>query len=297
MDPHKVQAVPTPEDGAAVQRLLGFVQYLSKFMPHLSDLTKPLRELTQKEIAWHWGTQQEALETIKKNVTKTPVLRYYNVKEEVTLQCDASQFGLGAALMQNGQPASRARYAQIEKELLAIVFACEHFEYYIYGRGAVNVETDHQLLVPIVLKPLNKATNRLQRMLLRLQNFNLNVKYKKGQDMFLADTLSRAFLPAGDFALSLEEVDHTMTLAIPEDQLQELARQDPVSQALSSTIRQGWPNSKSEVAEIVHPYFDVRDELTVQDDLVYSLRRRMMEVAHETHIGMEGCLRRARECS
>ncbi len=99
-----------------------------------------------------------------------------------------------------------------------------------------------------------------------------------------------------------------MTLAIPEDQLQELkqvARQDPVSQALSSTIRQGWPNSKSEVAEIVHPYFDVRDELTVQDDLVFkgpqlviphSLRRKMMEVVHETHIGMEGCLRRAREC-
>ncbi len=66
--------------------------------------------------------------------------------------------------------------------------------------------------------------------------------YKKGQDMFLADTLSRAFLPAvntSDSVLSLEEVDHTMTLAIPEDQLQELkqvAGQDPVSQAL---IRQG----------------------------------------------------------
>ena len=81
---------------------------------------------------------------------------------------------------------SQKQYAQIEKELLAIVFACDHFEYYIY---AVNVETDHQPLVPIVLKPLNKAPNRLQRMLLRLQNFNLNVKYKKGQDMFLADTL------------------------------------------------------------------------------------------------------------
>ena len=324
VDPHKVQAVrdmPTPEDVAAVQRLLGFVQYLSKFMPHLSDVTKPLRELTQKETVWNWGpTQQEAFETIKKNVTKTPVLRYYNVKEEVTLQCDASQFGLGAALMQNGQPvayASRAlteaetRYAQIEKELLAIVFACEHFEYYVYGREAVTVETDHQPLVPIALKPLNKAPNRLQRMLLRLQNFNLKVIYKKGPDMFLADTLSRAFLPTmntSDFVLSLEEVDHTMTLAIPEDQLQELkqvAGQDHVSQALSSTIRQGWPDSKSEVTELVHPYFDIRDELTVQDELVFKgtqlviprpLRKKMMEVVHETHIGIDGCLRRAREC-
>ena len=67
----------------------------------------------------------------------TPVLRYYNLQEEVTLQCDASQFGLGAALLQNGQPvayASRALtdaetcYAQVKKELLAILFACEHFE-------------------------------------------------------------------------------------------------------------------------------------------------------------------------
>ena len=66
----------------------------------------------------------------------------YNVQEEVTLQCDASQAGLGAALMQKGQPvayASRAltptetRYAQIEKELLAIVFGCEHFKAYTYG--------------------------------------------------------------------------------------------------------------------------------------------------------------------
>ena len=68
------------------------------------------------------------------------MLRYYNLADEVTIQCDASQSGLGAALMQNGQPvayASRAltppdtRYAQIEKELLAIVFACDRFEAYI----------------------------------------------------------------------------------------------------------------------------------------------------------------------
>jgi len=77
---------------------------------------------------------------LKQAVTDTSVLRYYNLEEEVTLQCDASKSGLGAALLQNGQPvayASRAltsaetRYAQIEKELLAIVFACEKFESYI----------------------------------------------------------------------------------------------------------------------------------------------------------------------
>ena len=94
MDPHKVQAImemPQPEDVAAIQRLLGLAQYLSKFLPHLSDITKPLRELTQKDTDWLWGpAQQNAFETLKRAVSSTPILRYYNLQEDVTLQCDAS---------------------------------------------------------------------------------------------------------------------------------------------------------------------------------------------------------------
>ena len=179
VDPNKVQAIqnmPFPKDVAAVQRLLGLAQYLSNLLPHLSDMTKPLRELTKKEIPWRWdATQHQAFENLKKEVSDTPVLRYYNVQEEVTLQCDASQAGLGAALMQKDQPvayASRALtptetcYAQTEKELLAIVLGCEHFEAYTYGQEMVQVETDHQLLETIVRKPLHSAPSRSQRMLL-----------------------------------------------------------------------------------------------------------------------------------
>ena len=138
VDLAKVRAIrdmPSPTDKAGVQRLLGLVQYLSKFLPGLANTTKPLQDLTQKHAVWLWeAAQQEAMEKIKMSVASAPILRYYNLAEEVTLQCDASQSGLGAALLQNGQPvayASRAlsdvetRYAQIEKELLAIVFACE----------------------------------------------------------------------------------------------------------------------------------------------------------------------------
>ncbi|PFX11501.1 Retrovirus-related Pol polyprotein [Stylophora pistillata] len=186
VDPAKVRAMTemlVPTDKAAVQRLLGLAQYLAKFLPHLSDITKPLRDLTQRDVDWVWGsTHQAAFEKLKEAVTKTPVLRYYNFKEEVTLQCDASQSGLGATLMQQGQPvayASRAptpaetRYAQIEKELLAIVFACDRFDAYIYGRHQVTVETDHKPLEPIFSKPLASAPQRLQRMLMRLQKYNL----------------------------------------------------------------------------------------------------------------------------
>ena len=320
VDPYKVQAImemPPPTDVAAAQRLLGLAQYLSKFLPHLSDITKPLRELTQKDTEWEWSqAQKDALESLKKAVSSTPVLHYYNVKE-VTLQCDASQSGLGAALLQNGQPvayASRAltptetRYAQIEKELLAIVFACDHFEAYIYGRDAIQVETDHQPLVSIVKKSLNSAPGRLQRMLLRLQKYNLHLKYKRGQMMFLADTLSRAYLHdinACEFSQQLEEVDHTVLLAMTEERLQQLTHassHDPVLQVLRETICRGWPESKSDVPDSIHAYYDFRDELTVQDLFVFkgarlvipaAMRREMMEVTHATHIGIEGCIRRA----
>ena len=75
------------------------------------------------------------------------------------------------------------------------MFACQHFESYIYGRDVVHIETDHQPLVSIVLKPLNSAPSRLQRMLLKLQKFNLKLTYKNGKSMYLADTISRAYLP------------------------------------------------------------------------------------------------------
>ena len=186
VDPKKVRAITDmlePTDCASVLRLLVTAQYLSKFLPHLADMMKPLRELTQKDVVWTWGSaQQAALEKLKEAVSSTPVLRYYSLNNEVTLQCDASQSGLGAALMQNRQPvayASRAltetesRYAQIEKELLATVFACEHFDVYVYGCHSVHVETDHKPLEVIVKKALHTAPERLQRRLLRLQKYNL----------------------------------------------------------------------------------------------------------------------------
>lgn len=167
-----ISEMPAPTDKAGVQRLLDLVQYLSKFLPRLSDITKPMRELTQNDVQWTWGTAQEAsLEALKKAVMSTPVLRYYNLQEEVTLQCDASQFGLGAALLQNGQPVAYAScaltdtetcYAQIEKELLAIVFACERFEPYVNCCDIIQVESDHKPLEAIFRKPLHSAPKRLQ---------------------------------------------------------------------------------------------------------------------------------------
>ena len=110
------------------------VNYLGKFIPNLSELTTPLRQLLHKEVVWNWTEhQQNAFDRLKTCVSSPPVLHYYDVRQPVTLTCDASQYGLGAACLQEENPVAYAsrtltqtetRYAQIEKELLAVVFAC-----------------------------------------------------------------------------------------------------------------------------------------------------------------------------
>ena len=177
-DPEKVKAIiemPKPKDIAAVRRFIGFVNNLSRFMPRLSEVCELLPRLTMKDVEWHWTEHQEqALNKLKQLVTVAPVLEYFDPKEELTLQRDASDMGLGAVLTQNGQPiafATRAlsdaetRYAQIEKELLAVVFGLEKFHQYTYGRP-VTVQSDHKPLEVIVKKPVFKAPKRL--LLLRL---------------------------------------------------------------------------------------------------------------------------------
>ena len=132
-DPAKVKAIleiATPTDVASVRRFIGFTSYLSKFLPQLSDALKPLRKLTSLDVEWFWtDIHYSAVRQVKLLIAKAPVLKFFDSTESLTLQCDASDKELDAILLQKGQPiayASRAltdaesRYAQIEKELLAV---------------------------------------------------------------------------------------------------------------------------------------------------------------------------------
>ena len=123
-------------------------------------------------------------------ITNAPVLKYYDVTKDVTIQVDASPNGHGAVLLQDEHPASRSltqsekNYAQIEKEMLAITFRCEIFHEYIYGKKSVTVNTDHKPLEFILQKPLYQAPLRLQRMILRIQKYCVAVKYKPGKEFW-----------------------------------------------------------------------------------------------------------------
>ena len=231
VDPKKVEAIeemPAPKDAKAVQRLLGSVNYLAKFVPHLSNIMQPLRRLLNKDTGWCWlHTHQQAFDEMKKALTTTPALSYYDVMKPVVIQCDASDSGLGAVLLQNRLPVaylSRAltstetNYAHIEKELLAIVFACEKFDQYVYGRDKVHVQRDHNPLEVIFDRSLVTAPQRLQGMLLRLQRYILEVTYVRRSEMYIADTLCREYIPGNPsvHAVSFEEINMTEGLCVSQ---------------------------------------------------------------------------------
>ena len=165
-----------------VQRLIGMVKYLSKFVTNLSEVCQPLRKLTHKDAEWQWTQEQKrAFQSLKVAVTQAPVLKYFSLEAQTEGQDDASQKGLGFVLMQEGQPvtyASRAltpaeqRYSQIEKELLAQVFGLEYYPHYTFGRRVI-LWTDHKPLISIYKKPLASAPKCLQRLLLRLQQYDV----------------------------------------------------------------------------------------------------------------------------
>ena len=150
--------------------------------------------MKDSEFCW-LDNHDNALDEIKRLITAKPVLKYYDPKLHLVLQSDASETGLGATIMQENQPiayASEARYAQIEKELLSVIFGLERFHQYTYGR-TVQVRSDHKPLESILKTPLHAAPTRLQRMLLQLQKYDIRLQYTPGKEMYIADNLNCYF--------------------------------------------------------------------------------------------------------
>ena len=253
-------------------------------------MSAPLRELETDQSKFTWAKQHdEAFAAIQRLVIQHPILKFYSIEEEVTIQKNASNKSLGAVFLQNGQPVTYAsktlapteqRYATIQKECLGKVFACERFNQYLVRRKQISVETDHKPNESIFKKSLLSALYRLQRMLLRLQRFNLTVKYKPGSQILFADHLSKAShheLSGPEesfqvFSSELESLDPMQALKVtPErlDQLQRSTSHDDTLQALKTTILTGWPMQKDQVPTKIPEYWSYSDELSVHNGVLF----------------------------
>ena len=320
-DPEKVRAItefPRPETLEQLRRFIGMVNYLARYVPRLADIVQPLTNLLKIDVLWQWSSaQEEAFSKIKEAIAAAPTLQYYDPSKELTLENDASDYGIGTALLQEGKPvafasrslsASERNYAQIEKEMLAVVFGLEKFHQYTYGRQLMIV-TDHKPLVSISKKPLSKAPKRLQALLLRTQVYTFDLIYRPGKDLVLSDTLSRAplkdILPGEKVIVNM--VSNLQDTPFNTDRLQCIrtaTAADKTLSALADVLRTGWPDNKRDLPTALLPYFSYRDELTTQDGIVLrgdrvtipsSMRPEMIEKVHAGHLGINSCLRRARD--
>ena len=322
--------MPQPSDKAAKRRFLGTVTYLSKFCPNLSEVVHPLRDLTHLKQEFLWSEQHsKAFTKAKELVSKAPCLHYFDVNAPVVLQVDASEYGLGATLLQPAtgtdsgslqwQPVAYSssslspteqRCAQIKKETLATVHAFQKFDQLLFGKSAVTVHSNHQPLEPIFKRPLASAPRRLQSMMLTLQRYSFHVEYSKGSSLHLADTLSRAPLPTTSHRKVHEDLVYLVEFKCntPDATLQDIrtvAATDPEQAILSSLVSAGWPNDKAAVPELAQPYWPLRHELTFHDGLLFkqdrvvipsSLRTTLLRKLHAAHRGPEITLRHARNC-
>ena len=324
-DPSKVEAIKMmkePTNISEVRRFLGMANQLSKFAPNLADQTKPLRDLLSSKNQWIWGEpQRQAFSQVKHSLTTTPILALFDPNLMTTVSADASSFGLGAVLLQkqaNGETRpvayiSRAmtpteqRYAQIEKESLALTWASERFEDYLIGLH-FTIETDHKPLVSLFGKKLlDELPLRVQRFCMRMMRFNFTIVHVPGKELSTADALSRA--PVSGFTKTDETFDKEVNayiqsainnLPLTERKLDEIRshqKSDRVCKEISTYLQRGWPN-KTKVNKYVKPFYTIRDELSMYDGILIiptNLQEGVLRQLHNSHQGINKTRGRAKE--
>lgn len=310
----KIQALKeanAPGSGGEIKSLLGLSTFCSKWIQNHATTVEPLRKLANSKT-WNWTEVEErALKDLKEAATGK-ILSYFDPNFETELVVDASPVGLGAMLRQINPKdsddkrvlayASRAlslpeqKYSQIEKECLAIVWGCEKFHIYLYGRP-FNLKTDNQALV-YLLGSTKKKRARLERLALDLLAYDFKVSHTPGKENPV-DYLSRNPLSGNQNAD--DEIERyvnyvfaeSLPISISYDEVVKETKADNVLQELIRRIRGAKINNNKRISREYDSYMD---ELTVTSENVIlkqnmivipsSLIQRVISLAHDGHQGV-----------
>ena len=206
-NPEKVISIlncKRPVTKKQVRSFIGLIGYYRRFIPNFSSISAPLTDLTKNgmptKVRWE-EAQEIAFQSLIALLSKSPILCLPEFSREFIVRTDASDIGIGAVLLQeyggskfpvfyvSKKLSERERaYSGIEKECLALVWAVQKFQSYLYGKQFV-LETDHEPLVYI--NKAKCANARMMRWALALQPFNMKVVGIKGSENVGADFLSR----------------------------------------------------------------------------------------------------------
>ncbi len=200
----KILKAPSPKTKKQLRSFLGLTGYYRAFVPNFSEIVVSLVDLTKKGkpnlLQWT-EVHEEAFTALKQSLASTPILRLADMSKPFLVQTDASDVGLGASLVQSHDgcrhpvtfasklllPRER-NYAVVERECLAIVWALEKFQNFLFGREFI-LETDHAPLQ--YLRRAQYQNSRLMRWALTLEQYKFVVRYIKGSENVCADYLSR----------------------------------------------------------------------------------------------------------
>ncbi|XP_048000294.1 uncharacterized protein K02A2.6-like [Leguminivora glycinivorella] len=258
-----------PEDKKGLERFIGMTNYVSRFIHNYADKVEPLRELLKKDVSFEWHeAHTRAFDDLKRQLAQAPTLRYYSPNEPVTVSVDASSRGLGAVLLQAGRPVAYAartltptesRWAQIEKELLAILFGCRRLMYVADTLSRATRDLG------------GKCDQRIQEQVsLHINTLVTNLPFSSNK--------MQAIREATRIDQSLCEVMDLYRKGWPHTKSQ-----------VTEKAKSYW-----EVRDEIH----VVEDVVFRNDLVIipnSLRAEMINKVHEGHLGIEKCKRRARD--
>lgn len=344
-DDRKVRAIaefPVPQNITDLRAFMGLANQLGSFSDETACAAHPLRDLLKPRNHWQWTeVHQQAFEEVKKTLTQTPVLAYFDASRPTALHTDATRLhGLGYCLLQHQQGhwkliqcGSRfvtdveSRYAAVELEMLAVTWAVRKCRLFLAGMPSFDVITDHRPLVPILnQKSLVEIENpRLQRLKEKLLPYRFTAVWKPGKTHCVPDALSRSPVddPTADNADAEDDEHHSLHRAMvasirelsvddtgdepPDatlDRVRTAARADADYLALMDVIQNGFPDQRSDLPTTLRGYWNVRNALSVDNDLALcgtrliiprALRRDTLDQLHASHQGMDRTKRRARQ--
>lgn len=300
-DPDKVDSVaqwPVPKTRKQVRGFLGLAGWYRRFIENFSSLTFPITETLSTKARFKWTSEaNEAFEEVKKRLTTAPVLANPDFKKKFYLHCDASDYGIGAVLVQfdeNGEErpiafmskklnTSQRNYSVTERECLAAIEAIKRFRCYLELQD-FEVITDHSSLKCLMSQP--DLTGRLARWVFKLQPYRFTISHRKGKDHVVPDALSR---------IPPEEIS-AVEYPEPEIDLTSSCFEDPDYEMLKTKISEN--SSKYPDLKIIDKFVYIRTEHYVGDStqeesawklwIPKNLRRKVISRFHISPVAAHG---------
>ncbi|XP_055621960.1 uncharacterized protein LOC129765578 [Toxorhynchites rutilus septentrionalis] len=195
-----------PKTVKDVRRLMGLAGFYQKFISNYSEITTPITNLLKKDkkkISWT-EEAETAFNKLKSALISAPILGNPDFSKPFTIESDASDNAIGAALVQELEGQTRIisyfskklsntqrKYAAVEKECLAVLMAIDHFRHYVEGTK-FRIVTDARSLLWLFKIGAESGNSKLLRWALRIQSYDVELVYRKGKNNITADCLSRS---------------------------------------------------------------------------------------------------------